>query len=92
MQTITVYDGICKDLSTNTVKKSLFAKILEFRIVIQYFCFVTFNWEFFPVDWENNILFSVGNMTNKGYKISQKKKNSLAFIMKSNKVIYLLWV
>jgi hypothetical protein len=33
------------------------------RIFIQYFCFVTFNGEFFPVDWENNILFSVGNMT-----------------------------
>jgi hypothetical protein len=27
------------------------------------FYFVTFNREFFPVDWENNKLFSIGNMT-----------------------------
>jgi hypothetical protein len=32
----------------------------DFRI---YFYFVTFNWEFFPVEWENNMLFSIGNMT-----------------------------
>jgi hypothetical protein len=30
MQTITVYDDIFKDFSTTTVKKPLFAKILEF--------------------------------------------------------------
>jgi hypothetical protein len=29
----------------------------DFRILIQYFYFVIFNWEFFPVDWENNRLF-----------------------------------
>jgi hypothetical protein len=61
MQRITDWDGIIKHLSIITVKKPLFSKILEF--VIQYFYFVTFNWEFFPVDLENNILFSIGNMT-----------------------------
>jgi hypothetical protein len=35
----------------------------DFRIFIQYFYYLTFNWEFFPVNWENNILFSIGNMT-----------------------------
>jgi hypothetical protein len=30
MQTITVYTGVFKDLSTITVKKALFAKSLEF--------------------------------------------------------------
>jgi hypothetical protein len=34
MQTITVYDGIFKDLSTITMKKPLFAKILEFLFKI----------------------------------------------------------
>jgi hypothetical protein len=37
----------------------------DFRIC---YSIITFNWEFFPVDWENNILFSIGNMTESAIK------------------------
>jgi hypothetical protein len=42
-------------------EEALIIQDLEF--VIQHFYFATFNWEFFPVDWESHILFSIGNMT-----------------------------
>jgi hypothetical protein len=61
MQGISVLDGIFKHLSAITMKKPLLPKMLDF--VIQYLYFVTFNWDFFPVDLENNIPFSIGNIT-----------------------------
>jgi hypothetical protein len=47
------------------IEEALICK--DFRIFIKCFYYLTFNWDFFPVDWENNILFSIT-----GYKISLK--------------------
>ena len=46
------------------------SNILE--IFIQFFNFVTFNWDFFPVNWEKGHYFQLGIWPNIGYKISQQ--------------------
>ena len=46
------------------------SNILE--IFIQFLNFVTFNWEFFNVNWEKRYYFQLGIWPNIGYKISQK--------------------
>jgi hypothetical protein len=52
----------------------------DFRNFYSIYFFVTFNWELFPVDWENNILhlyFQLGIWPNICYKISKKMPERL---------------
>jgi hypothetical protein len=59
MQTITVYEWGCHLLTFKHYNSEEALIFKDFTV----FYSVTFDWEFFSVDWENDILFSSGNMT-----------------------------